>query len=131
VQSCDGIPEQLPAAREVEAVVAVAAVERALPYEHEVGLAQLAKVVRDERLRLLDRPGQLAYATVAARELTEQSPPQRVRRQSKHGGRLGLERDRVSHNLDIHQIVFMKPLWDLDGTLTAVQSDIERREQHA
>ena len=46
--------QQLPAAREVDAVVAVASVGRAPTHRHQPAVAQLAQVVRHQALRLVD-----------------------------------------------------------------------------
>jgi hypothetical protein len=70
--------KQLAAAGEVEAVVGVAAVEGAAPGRNESPRSEPPQVVRNETLRLLERRHQLAHATVAARELAHQAPPQRV-----------------------------------------------------
>jgi hypothetical protein len=81
VQRCAGLAEQLAAAREVEAVVAVAAVEGAAANRDQSDLPQLPQVVGDERLWLAQRARQLAHAAVAPRELAQQPPAQGVRRE--------------------------------------------------
>ena len=67
-----------PAAREVDRVVAVASVGRAATRGDEPAVAQLAQVVRHQALRLADELGQLPHGPVAAHELAEQPPPQRM-----------------------------------------------------
>ena len=84
--------EQLAAARQIEAVVGVAAVEGAPAHRDKAGVTQLSEVVGDKRLRLPQRAGQLAHPTVATRELVQQPPAKRMPRQ--------LEHDRDAHELE-------------------------------
>ena len=80
-----------PAAARGRRVVRVAPVRRAAPRGHEPALAQQAQVVRDEVLPLVRQLAELADPQVAAGELLQQSPPQRVRAQTEKG------RDRRAH----------------------------------
>ncbi len=73
--------QQLAAARQIEDVVGVAAVGRAAAHRDETAVAQLAQVIRDEALAPARQRAQLADAPIAARQLAQQAPPQRVPRQ--------------------------------------------------
>jgi hypothetical protein len=79
--------EQLAAARQVERVVGVAAVGQAAPRGDQSTVAQLTQVVGDEVLRLRDELAELADAPVAARQLAEQPPPQRLARKPQNARR--------------------------------------------
>lgn len=70
--------KQLGAPRQVDAVVGLATVEGAADFPHETGLPQLAQVVGDQALRLAHQGPQLPDPAVAARQLPQQLPPQRV-----------------------------------------------------
>ena len=82
-----GIDEQVAVALEVEAVVAVAAVERAAARPDELASAQSAQVVGDEGLRLVDQARQLADAAVAGGQLAQELPTERMPRQLENEGR--------------------------------------------
>ena len=73
--------QQLAAAREVEHVVAVAPVGGAAAARNHALGAQLAEVVGDQILGRFERAAQLANATIAARELAQQSPTEGIGRQ--------------------------------------------------
>ena len=70
--------EQLTAARQLEHVVGVAAVGGAAARRDEAAVAQLAQVVRDEALAPAGQLAQLADAPIAARQLAQQPPAQRM-----------------------------------------------------
>jgi hypothetical protein len=95
--------KQIATAREVERVVGVASVGRAaVARDNSLG-SQPAEMVRDQALRPLDQPTQLANASVAARELAQQPPAERIGRQPQEAGRrlpvTGSSHDR--HNTSI------------------------------
>src|SRR5918995_6055 len=71
----------LAALRQLEDVVAVAPVGRAATHRDETAVAQLAQVVGDEALAPARERAQLADPPVAAPQLAQQPPPQRVPRQ--------------------------------------------------
>jgi hypothetical protein len=79
--------EQLAAALHVEAVVAVAAVERAPTDGDQPRSAQLPQVVGDERLLLVERADQFPNAAVAPRKLAQEAPTQRMARRAEDKGR--------------------------------------------
>jgi hypothetical protein len=79
--------EQLAAALEVERRSSVAAVGQAAPRGDQAAVAQLAQVVGDEALRLRDQRAQLAHAPVAARQLAQQPPAQRLAGEPQEAGR--------------------------------------------
>jgi hypothetical protein len=78
VQRGAGADEQLTAARQLEDVVGVAAVGEAATGRDQSAVAQLAQVVGDEVLSLIGELAQLADPPVAARQLAQQPPTQRV-----------------------------------------------------
>jgi hypothetical protein len=98
VQRLAGRREQRATAREVEAVVRLAAVGRAAPRRDEAVGSQARQVVGDEALRSADEPGELADLAVAARQLGEEPPAQRVTREAQEAGWWGGGRD--SHTGD-------------------------------
>ena len=101
--------QQLAAARELERVVGVAPVGGATaPRNHTLG-SQLSEVVGDQALGLFDQVAQLANAAIAARELDQQLPAERIRRQREKGGR-GLRATRriYGHAERIHQFRLMQ-----------------------
>jgi hypothetical protein len=63
---------------EVDRVKAVPTVGGAAASGHEPAVAKQAEVVRDEALRFSHPLGQLSHGPIAAHELAQQSPPQRV-----------------------------------------------------
>ena len=71
-----------PAGGEVDGVVAVAAVRRTMTGGHEPTIAELTQVVRHQALRLVDQLHQLPDGPIALHQLSQQPPPQRVRRQT-------------------------------------------------
>jgi hypothetical protein len=73
--------EELRAARKVDRVVRVAAIGRATTHRDQFPVPELAEVIRDEALRLTEHGGQLAHGAVAACELPEQPPADRVPRE--------------------------------------------------
>ena len=72
---------------EVDRVVGVATVGGAATREHESTVAELAEVIRHEALRLVDELGELRHGAVAADQLAQQPPANRVRGQPHEGGR--------------------------------------------
>ena len=78
MERLSGRGEQISAAVEVEAVVDVAPVGRAPARRDDCGCAQLAQVIRDQTLRLLEPAAQLSDPTVTLRQLAEQAPANRV-----------------------------------------------------
>ncbi len=90
VQRRAGARQQLAAARQVEDVVGVAAVGGAAPHRDKATVAQLAQVVGDQALAPARQRAQLADAPIAARQLAQQPPPQRVPRQPQEPRRRAL-----------------------------------------
>ena len=78
VQRGAGGDEERADAVEVDEVVGVAAVGRASSRRDQAAVPQLAEVVGDEALGLTHESGQLVHRPVAAAQLTEQSPAQRM-----------------------------------------------------
>ena len=78
MQRAAGRRQQLPAARQVEAVVGVAPIGRAAPHRHQPLGPQPPQVVGDQALRSSDQGAQLAHLSIAAPELAQQPPAQRV-----------------------------------------------------
>ena len=76
-----GARQQLAAARQIEHVVGVAAVGGAAARRDQAAVAQLAQVVGDQALAPARQLAQLAHAPIAARQLAQQPPAQRVPRQ--------------------------------------------------
>ena len=73
--------QRLAAGEEVDGVVAVAAIRRAASRRHEPTFAEQAQVVGHQALRLVDQHHQLPHGPIALHELSQQPPPQRMRRQ--------------------------------------------------
>jgi hypothetical protein len=69
------------AARQIKDVVGVAAVGGAATRRHKATVAQLAQVIGDQALVPARQFAELADPTIAARQLAQQLPPQRMRRQ--------------------------------------------------
>ena len=78
MQRDSGAREQLATMREIQCVVAVAAICGAAPRRNQATVAQLAQVVRDQALALTRELAELSHAAIAARQLAQQLPPQRV-----------------------------------------------------
>ena len=72
--------QQLAAPREVEHVVRVTPVGGATAARNDALGAELAEVVGDQVLGRIEQAAQLANAAVAARELDQQSPAERIGR---------------------------------------------------
>ena len=87
VQRHAGARQQLAAARQIEDVVGVAAVGGAAAHRDKTTVAQLAQVVGDQALAPARQLAQLADPPIAARQLAQQPPPQRVPRQPQETGR--------------------------------------------
>jgi hypothetical protein len=73
--------KQFATAVEVERVVGVPTIGGATARVNDTGVTQPAQVVRDEALPLPREAAELPYAPVAAGEIAQQLPPQRVARQ--------------------------------------------------
>jgi hypothetical protein len=65
--------------KEVDGVVAVAAVGGAATREHEPTLTQLPQVVRHQALRLVNELRQLPHGPIALDQGVQQAPPQWMR----------------------------------------------------
>ena len=76
-------PDHLPAAGEVEHVVAVAAIRRAAPPRQEPRHPQTSEVVGDQALLAPYQRAQLTDPSIAVGELGEELPAQRVGRQTQ------------------------------------------------
>ncbi len=77
--------QRITAGGQVDRVVAVASVGRALAGLDQGTFAEQAQVVRDQALRLVDQDHQLAHGPIALHQLPQQPPPKRVRRQPHEG----------------------------------------------
>src|SRR6516164_9776884 len=86
MQRAAGTLQQRAAPREIDRVVAVAPVGGAATRAHELAGAELAEVIGDEALALADQLRELTNRAVAADELTEQVPPDRVRNEREDRG---------------------------------------------
>ena len=80
VQRRAGRCELLPAASQLDAVVAVPAIGRAAPHRHQPAGTEPAQVVGHGILRLTDQSGQLPHPPVAAGQLGQQAPAQWITR---------------------------------------------------
>ena len=92
MERAPGFAEQVPAAEQVGPVVDVATVGRASAGADDAGVPELRQVVRDQVLRLPDQLHELADPAIAATELADQLPSQRIAEQ-----REDLRRLRRSH----------------------------------
>src|SRR5215211_4603039 len=75
------VRQELAATRQIEHVVAVAAVSGAAALRDKALVAQLTQVVRDQALAPPRRRAELAHTPIAARQLAQEPPPQRMPRQ--------------------------------------------------
>jgi hypothetical protein len=80
--------EQAPAAKEIGSVVHVATVGRAPARPHDATASQFTQVVRDHVLRFADALHELTHAPVAATQLADQMPPERISQQTEDARRL-------------------------------------------
>ena len=87
-----GFAEEVPAAEQVGPVVDVATVGRASAGADDAGAPELRQVVGDQVLRLPDELHELADTAIAATELADQLPSQRIAEQPED-----LRRWRRSH----------------------------------
>jgi hypothetical protein len=78
VQGSSRGSQQLSTTADVDAVVGVAPISRAVPGRHQAHCAQLTQVIRDETLGLANQLAEVADTSVAASELAQQSPTQRI-----------------------------------------------------
>ena len=95
--------EELRAASEIDAVVAVASVGGAPVHGDELPGSQLTQVVRHEALRLSEQLRQLPNRAITVHELPQEPPSKRVPRklQEPRGiDRPGVERDRLRHSTE-------------------------------
>ena len=83
-----GFAEKVPAAEQVGPVVDVAAVSRASAGADDAGVSELRQVVGDQVLRLPDQLHELADTAIAATELADQLPSQRIAEQPEDLRRL-------------------------------------------
>jgi hypothetical protein len=105
VQRVPGVAEEVAAAQQIGAVVDVAAVGRAAARGDDAGLAELLQVVGDQVLRLADELDELADAPIAAPELVDQLPAQRIAEQPEdRGWRCRLHEDITTHCIDAMQV---------------------------
>jgi hypothetical protein len=65
------LAKQFNAACDIQAVVAVAAIERAPPRRDDLGGSQLAQVVRDETLGLIERTNEFVDPSIAPGEFAQ------------------------------------------------------------
>src|SRR5690606_8252021 len=98
--------EQPGARAEVDPVVGVAPVGRALPRRDEAPATQLTQVVRDEVLRFAETRAQLPHPQVALRQLGQHAPPVGMADELQAFGRrdrrdAGHESDNTSNCFDI------------------------------
>jgi hypothetical protein len=87
MQRRPGARKQLAATRELEDVVAVAAVGGAAPHRDEAAVAQLTQVIGDQALVPARQLTELAHAPIAAGQLAQEPPPQRVSCQPQYAWR--------------------------------------------
>ncbi len=78
VESPARLGQELGAAGQVDAVIGVPAVGRAAPGGHQPARLELAEVVGNQALRLAEQTGELADLPVAAPQLGQQLPAQRM-----------------------------------------------------
>ena len=90
VQRHAGAGEQLAAACEVEDVVGVAAVGSTATRRHEATVAEPPQVIRDQALAPVRLRAELAHAAIAACQLGQQPPSQRVSGQLQETRRCAL-----------------------------------------
>ena len=96
MQRTAGGLERLATGHQVDRVVAVAAVRRTTTRRHQPTITQQTQVVRHQALRLIDQHHQLPNGPIAAHQLSQQPPAQRMRRQTDErrrvtGRRTGFE----------------------------------------
>jgi len=83
-----GFAEKVPTPEEISPVVDVATVSRASAGADDARVPELGQVVRDQVLRLPDQLHELADTAIAATELADQLPSQRIAEQSEDLRRL-------------------------------------------
>ena len=83
-----GFAEKVTAPEEISSVIHVASVGGAAAGAHDAPITKLPEVVGDKVLRLAHEFHELADTTVAATELDDQLPPQRIAEQPEDLGRL-------------------------------------------
>src|SRR5205807_6314296 len=80
VERPTGGRQQATDAGQIDRVVGVPAIGRTAPRRNQAGIPQLAQVVRDQVLRLIEQAGELVHHAVAPGQLTQQTPTQRMPR---------------------------------------------------
>src|SRR4051794_12726216 len=88
MQRAPGFAEKVPTAEQIGPVVDVATVGRASAGADEPGVPEFRQVVGDQVLRLPDEVHELADAPIAATELHDELPSQRIAQQPKDLRRL-------------------------------------------
>ena len=88
MQRAPGVAEEVPAAKQIGPVVDVATVSRAAAGADDAGVSELRQVVRDQVRRLPDQLHELADTAIAATELANQLPAQRIAEQAEDLWRL-------------------------------------------
>ena len=81
MERAPGFAEEVPAAKQIGRVVDVATVGRASAGADDAGVSELRQVVGDQVLRLPDELHELADTAIAAAELDDQLPSQRIAEQ--------------------------------------------------
>lgn len=85
--------QEIPAPEKIRSVIDVAAVEGASTSTDDAGPPELGQVVRHHVLRLPDKLHQFAHASIAAAELPDQLPAQRIAEQPEDRWRRGRDHD--------------------------------------
>jgi hypothetical protein len=78
MQSASRRRKQVSAAHQIDAVIGVASIRRAAPHGHQPLGPEPSQVVGDQALAAPGQGAQLAYLPIAAPELAQQLPAQRV-----------------------------------------------------
>ena len=91
--------ERPPAGAEIDDVVTVTPIRRAATRVYKPAVPQLAKVVGDQVLRLVDELGQLPHSPVTSNQLPQQLPPQGMSGQPDE--LRGISRNRKLHDLKL------------------------------
>ena len=120
MQRALALASKLSAAHQLQHVVRVTAVGEAAPRRHQTAVAQLTQVIRDEALTLPSQLAQLTDTPIAARELAQQPPAQRMARKPQKRRR-AVCLDSAHHNprRRLHQAGLMR----LPRVFTAPDAD--------
>jgi len=100
--------QELPAAGQVQVVVAVPGVGRTASRVDQAGLTQLAQVIGDQVLRLTEQGGQLVHGEVAVRQFADQPPPHGMPDGGRERRRCGGAEGPGRHDGRLHQINLME-----------------------